>query len=596
MTTDKDIQFIIIDLFCGAGGTTTGFEKAEHENPFFKIAKVVACVNHDPVAIKSHWANHPEVEHFEEDITKLYGFYEHGILLRSPNFNRLLRLVELNRAFHPQAKVILWASLECTNFSKAKGGLPRDNDSRTLADHLSPYITALNPDYIQIENVVEFMSWGPLDKNGKPVSKKNGQDWVRWRESIKQLGYADEWKEMNSADYGALTSRNRLFGCFAKHSLPIVWPAPTHSKNPEKTSLFNQLQKWEPVKKALDFSDEGKSVFNRDKVLSPKTFQRLFMGCVKHIAGGKESFITKWNSNNKKTGGHPGNSIDEPCPVISTQNRLGLVSTDFLINYHHSSSSADINNPAPTITTHDKLGKVQAHFLSKYHGNGENHLSIEGPASTLSTKDRLAKVQATFIDLQFRNGKRNQSVDEPLGAITTVPKSNLVQAEKWLMNTQFNNVGSSLEEPSPVITADRHAHYIINPSWGGNSGSIELPCHVVIARQDKAPLYLITCNDGPVSVPVYDGDCEYTIKLKEFMAMYGISDIKMRMLKEIELLPIQGFPTDYFEIVRKKGIKVTSTNAKKFIGNAVHPTVPDRWIRAFSVKLFPGSYIGKKAA
>jgi DNA (cytosine-5)-methyltransferase 1 len=203
----KDPELIIIDLFCGAGGTSTGFEMAEDE-----IAMVVAAINHDPKAIKSHWINHPHVEHFEEDITVLYGFQWHGILFKSPQFVRLVRLVNMYRAFYPNTKIILWASLECTNFSKAKGGQPRDADSRTLADHLHPYIIAIDPDYIQIENVVEFMSWGPLDEKGKPVSRKNGQDYLRWCYEVKRHGYFDDWKELNSADFGAYTSRNRLFG------------------------------------------------------------------------------------------------------------------------------------------------------------------------------------------------------------------------------------------------------------------------------------------------------------------------------------------------------------------------------------------------
>jgi DNA (cytosine-5)-methyltransferase 1 len=234
MITTNSIQFIIIDLFCGAGGTTTGFELATSSNG--KIAKVVACVNHDPIAIKSHWSNHPDVEHFEEDITTLYGTIRNGIFFQSWHFRRLVRLIDIYRACYPSAKIILWASLECTNFSKAKGGKPREADSRTLAHHLHPYIIALNPDYVKIENVVEFMSWGPLDSKGKPISRKNGQDWLKWRESVNVLGYRDEWREMNAADYGALTSRNRLFGCFAKPGVPIVWPEPTHAKNRRRRS------------------------------------------------------------------------------------------------------------------------------------------------------------------------------------------------------------------------------------------------------------------------------------------------------------------------------------------------------------------------
>ena len=107
---------------------------------------------------------------------------------------------------------------------------------------------------------------------------------------------------------------------------------------------------------------------------------------------------------------------------------------------------------------------------------------------------------------------------------------------------------------------------------------MEEPCHVVIARQDKAPLYVITCSEGPVAVPVYEDDCEWTIKLKEFMALYNICDIKMRMLKVLELKKIQGFPADYILLGNQ-------TDQKKFIGNAVHPLVPKFWIEAFNKRL-----------
>lgn len=139
--------FLIVDLFCGFGGTTTGFADAMIDGN--NIAKVIACVNHDPKAIKSHWLNHPDVTHFEEDI-------------RTLDLTELVALVEYWKCIYPDAYVVLWASLECTNFSKAKGGLPRNADSRTLAEHLFRYQKVLNPDYIKIENVVEFMSWGAV--------------------------------------------------------------------------------------------------------------------------------------------------------------------------------------------------------------------------------------------------------------------------------------------------------------------------------------------------------------------------------------------------------------------------------------------------
>jgi DNA (cytosine-5)-methyltransferase 1 len=588
-----DPQFLVVDLFCGAGGTTTGFELSG-------VAKVIACVNHDPIAIKSHWANHPEVEHFEEDIrvTDPYG--------------RLKRLLEMYRAFYPEALIILWASLECTNFSKAKGGQPRDADSRTLADHLDKYILALQPDYVQIENVVEFMAWGELDANGKPVSKKNGADWLRWRNRMCTLGYYDDWRELNSADFGALTSRNRLFGCFARPELPIAWPQPTHSKNPAATSIVDPLKKWEPVKKALDFQDEGNSVFNRKKALSTKTMQRLFMGCVKHIAGGKKAFLSKYYSGspmdknisvdgpslvrnslgvafitkafsaNSNKSLNAGVSVDGLCPTISVQNRLGIAQVTFIDQRNGSGEdrSKSVDDPAKALTSTG--GNQQLVFISKYNGsNGgrhDNSHSIEQPAGTVTTVDRMSKVTACFIDKKYSADHNNQSIEEPAGTIVTNDKHSLVTADRWLMNTSYENVGSSLDEPSPTITASRRHHYLVNPSWGGHSGSVDMPCPVVIARQDKAPLYLINCEEGPVSVPVYEDDCQWTVKLKEFMAVYGISDIKMRMLKVPELIKIQGFPEGYI-------LHGNQTDQKKFIGNAVHPFIPKHWPRALSKRI-----------
>src|SRR5690606_7850771 len=146
-----------IDLFCGAGGTSTGIH-------FTNVyAKVIACVNHDAVAIESHRENHPDCHHFTEDIR------DFNVVLE------LKKIVEELRQKESDCIINIWASLECTNYSKAKGGLPRDADSRTLAEHLYMYIDELNPEYLFIENVREFMAWGPLDKNGKPLSRDKGK-------------------------------------------------------------------------------------------------------------------------------------------------------------------------------------------------------------------------------------------------------------------------------------------------------------------------------------------------------------------------------------------------------------------------------------
>lgn len=581
-----DPIFLIVDLFCGAGGTTQGFAMAEIEGN--KIAKVIACVNHDHKAIISHWKNHPEVKHFEEDI-------------RTLDLAELVNVVRFQQSLYPKAKLILWASLECTNFSKAKGGQPRDADSRTLSDHLERYVLALNPDYVQIENVVEFMSWGPLDENGKPLSRKNGRDWMRWRKEICLMGYVDDWKELNSANYGAYTSRNRLFGCFAKADNIMCWPEPSHAKIPSKQSMHGDLKKWMPVKDVLDFKDEGESIFTRKKPLSDKTLERIYAGLIKYIAKGDTSFISKYYSG-KPSGknisvegpagtvtcvdsqalvqpefllqtyaanskGHNTFPVDNPARTITTRDSTQLVQPEFIIQRNSGnpeSKIVDVNGPARTITaTGGNQELVQPEFLAAHYSNGANVSSVENPCPTISTKDRFQFVQPQFFIDKHYNKSQNQSIDQPAGSI---------------MPTNYDNQPKSVDEPLQTITANRKHHYLVNPSHGGHTTSIEAPCPVIIARQDKATLYFVGVESGPVSIAVFDNDTDICIKIKQFMAVYGLVDIKMRMLRVLELLRIQGFPAKY-------KLEGNQSDQKKFIGNSVHPFIPKYWAEALAAKI-----------
>lgn len=605
-----DPAFLIVDLFCGAGGTSTGFARAKVGRR--NIAKVIAAINHDPAAIQSHWSNHPSVKHFEEDI-------------RTLNLDKLIQLVCHYRKLFPNSRLILWASLECTNFSKAKGGMARDADSRTLADHLHRYVSALNPDYIQIENVVEFMDWGPMrikaktvhedrtdlhiTKNVKkgtwaygwvPVKETKGQDFKRWCTDMCSHGYEMDWKRLNSADYGAYTSRDRLFGVFAKPEFNIVWPPATHSKKIKKGR-----RKWMACKECLDFSDEGYTIFDRSgnvnipkrqrKDLVAATFERIYAGLIKQVAGGKDAFLSRYN------GGKPesrNTSLDEPCTVITTENRHSLIQPNFIVkyfsgkpegknistngpartiktidgqaliqaqfmvqrntgnpegrivsvdqpartltstagnqdlvspnflaqyygngdnitsveqpaptlttkdrcalvqpcyilNYNHSSCSNSVDDPAPTLVTKDKLAFVTPAFIDKQYGGVANHQSLEGPARTITNNPKHSLVQiVNFIDRPFSGGGQNSSIDLPIGALCNVPKVNLVKCEPFVMSTNFTNPPSSIYDPLGSITANRKWHYLVNLSWGGHLYPTSSPSPVIIAGQDKAPLYL----------------------------------------------------------------------------------------------------------
>lgn len=552
----SDIEIFVIDLFCGAGGLSEGVEEARLNGR--KCAKVVCCVNHDKNAILSHDANIPDALHFIEDI-------------RTLELSPINAIVARIRQLYPDAMIMLHASLECTNFSKAKGGQPRDADSRTLAEHLFRYIDVIDPDYIQIENVEEFMSWGDMDENGKPISMDKGRLYQKWVRNVKKYGYNFEHRILNAADYGAYTTRKRFFGIFAKKGLPIVFPEPTHCKD-EKNDMFGRLEKWKPVKEVLDFSDEGESIFCRKKPLAEKTLERIYAGLIKFVAGGKDAFIVKYNSMSR-TGKYQAPSVDEPCPVVATQGRLALGKVNFLskqFSGQPDSKNISVEGPAGTITCKDHHA-----FVSAYYGNGHNH-SVELPAPTVTTKDRLALVNYVFIDNQYVTGKPT-SIELPVGTVTTVPKFNVVSCKPWIMNTAFSNVGSSIEQPSQTITVNRKWHYLMNPQFASAGGSVNNPCFTLIARMDKMPPYLVEVEGG-VGIQVTPVDSPMTAKIKEFMALYGIIDIKMRMLRITELKKIMGFPEDYILIG-------TQSDQKKFIGNAVEVTQARKNTEALCEKL-----------
>ena len=541
------IKLLYIDLFSGAGGTSTGVENARYADE--RCAKVIACVNHDANAIASHAANHPDALHFTEDI-------------RTLELSPLVAHVERMKKIYPDALIVLWASLECTNFSKAKGGQPRDADSRTLAEHLFRYIEAIDPDYIQIENVEEFMSWGDMDENGKPISKDKGRCYEKWKRNVRKYGYDFDWRILNAANYGAYTTRKRYFGIFAKRGLPIVFPEPTHCKD-GKTDMMGRLEKWNAVKEVLDFTDEGDSIFCRKKPLAEKTLERIYAGLIKFVAGGKDAFIVKYNSMNRN-GKYQPPSIDEPCPTVATQGRLALAKVSFLSKQysgHPESKNISIEEPAGTITCKDHHA-----FVSAYYGNGNNY-SVESPAPAILTKDHLALVTPFFMNY-YSGGGQLGGVDEPCPAITTVPKQRIVTPV--FIDQQFGaSSAASIEKPLGAITTNpkyslvtcKGKSFLMNPQFASAGVSVDSPCFTLIARMDKKPPYFVNTEEG-IGICIKEGDSPMTVKIKQFMILYGLADIKMRMLRIDELKKIMGFPEDYILIG-------TQSDQKKFIGNAV---------------------------
>mgnify|MGYP000331880465 FL=1 len=407
-------DFLLIDLFCGAGGTTTGAELSG-------VCKVIAAVNHDPLAIASHAANHRDVLHLTEDIL----IADTGLIAAH---------VAKWKARYPKARLILWASLECTNFSNAKGGLPRDADSRSLAQGMFRYLEALQPDLFLIENVREFMAWGDLDERGRPVSKFEGREYVRWVKKVQSYGYAHDWRLLCAADFGGVTIRERYFGAFYRPGQPFAWPQRTHAKRASKGNLFaDEMKPWRPVAEVLDFGDLGKSIFDRPRPLVDKTLRRILAG------------LRKFHTS----------------PQIMVCNSPGYCQP--------------VDRPVGTITTVNSKALVTP-FLMRYNGTGDGQ-HTQQPAGSLTTRDRFALV-TPWIDRSFRSG-RYQAVTEPAGAVMTVPKMNLCSA--FLVNPQYRNPGNSIHQPAPTVIATQKSR----------------PLSLATATAEGLPRWTTTDTDSP---------------------------------------------------------------------------------------------------
>lgn len=385
-------RLLYIDLFCGAAGVTTGVSRVPG-------VQVVACVNHDATAIASHAANHPDALHYTEDI-------------RTLDISPIAARVAMLRLRYPDTKVVLWASCECTNFSRAKGGKTRDPDSRSLAEHLYRYIKALQPDYIQIENVTEFLEWGPmLEKDGKlvPDKARKGESFKLWFSHILDMGYSGDWRIFNPADFGAYTSRKRLFVQFGRYGLPLAWPVPTHSR-----------ENWKPCRDVLDLDDFGQSIFTRKNLyLAAGKFMDNYYGqgyatsihapvgtlCTKQ----QKYPVTAIFMASYYSGGGQISATEAPCPALTTVPKPRVVQCQFLDQQFGKSKPASLNRPSPAIMTNSHYSVTTASFIRAMMRPGVKGLvyPLDKPMKTLLTRDYF------YLDTCRYTGCPNYSQDAP---------------------------------------------------------------------------------------------------------------------------------------------------------------------------------------
>lgn len=353
---------ILIDCFAGGGGASVGIEMALGR-------PVDIAVNHDPDAILMHKTNHPGTLHLTEDIFK----------------------VDLKKYVKGKHVALMWASPDCTSHSKAKGGKPREKGLRILPWAVYKHAKAILPDVILMENVEEIQQWGPLDKKGHPIKERRGEDYKKFIMAMKSLGYKFDCRELVAADYGAPTTRKRWYAIFRRDGQEIVWPMPTHFKDREP--------QWKPCGDYIDWSNLGKSIFERKKPLADATMKRIANGIRKYIIDNPSPYIVKNKEavafmiqyhGETKAGDSRGQLLTEPIKTIDTSNRYGLV-TSFITKYYKSGIGQGCDEPLHTITTSPgHFGLISA-FLIKYYGSGVGQ-ELTDPLATITTKDRFGLV------------------------------------------------------------------------------------------------------------------------------------------------------------------------------------------------------------
>lgn len=361
MNTDD----LIIDCFAGGGGASTGIEAALGR-------PIDIAVNHDPDAILMHKTNHPNTLHLTEDIFK----------------------VDLEKYTQGRRVALMWASPDCTSHSKAKGGQPRKKGLRILPWAVFKHAKAIKPDVIIMENVEEIQQWGPLDDNGKPIKERAGEDYQKFITAMQSIGYDFQSRELVAADYGAPTTRRRWYAVFRRDGKEIKWPEATHNKDGNCGK-----KKWVQCGDYIDFSDLGRSIFNRKKPLADATMRRIANGYKKYVVDNPDpyvvnnkeavAFLIQYHSE-QKAGESRGQLLTEPIKTLDTSNRYGLI-TAFITKFYKTGCGQKLNEPLHTITTSPGHFELISAFLIKYYGTGCGQ-QLNEPLVTITTKDRFGLV------------------------------------------------------------------------------------------------------------------------------------------------------------------------------------------------------------
>lgn len=516
---------LIVDLFAGGGGASTGIAQSLGRDPDI-------AVNHSPAAIAMHLANHPHTRHLCESVWS----------------------VDPRQVCGRRPVGLLWASPDCTHFSRAKGGKPRSKGIRSLAHVVIEWARAVRPQIILLENVEEFATWGPLLDDGKPCPARRGETFAAWRAQLHWLGYSVEWRSLVAADYGAPTTRKRLFLVARCDGLPIVWPEPTHGAG--------RAHPWRAAAEVIDWSIPCPSIFGRKKPLAEATLRRIARGIQRYVIGAARPFIVPVT--------HPSDSrvhgIDEPMRTVTAANRgeFALVQP-FASSQFGQPVGRALTEPLPTVTAggggHHALvapALIQTGYGER-DGQAPRALDIEQSLGTVVAGGAKHALVSAFLARHYGGHENDGSpLNRPTHTVTCQDHHALTVAH--LAKLYGTSTGSDVREPAPTVTAG-----------GGHLAEVRAFLVKYYGTGAAAglgdPLDTVTTRDrfGLVQVA---GET------------YEIADIGMRMLQPRELFAAQGFP-DSYEIAPLLGGKpLTKTQQIELAGNSVCPPVAAALVRA----------------
>lgn len=535
---------LIVDNFAGGGGASTGIELATGYS-------VDIAIDHDPEAIRMHKVNHPNTEHYCENVWA----------------------VDPVKACNGHPVGLAWFSPDCKHFSKAKGGKPKDKNIRGLAWVALRWAGLVRPRVIMLENVEEFKTWGPLNRRHHPIKSKQGRTFEKFVQQLTDLGYEVQFKELVAADYGAPTMRKRFFMIARCDGKPIIWPEPTHapvdSEEVKKGLLkpyvgaYTQLDFSLPCPSIFDTSEEIKEKYGIRAVrpLAQKTMDRIARGLKKFVLDNPEPFIIQCNHGGER---RP-NDIREPMPTITGKHGYGIVEP-YMVQIGQTGftkdRSKDVREPLTTIVSkneHCLISPTLIQYHSETSKDGVRGQTIEDPIMTVDSSNRYGLV-ASFLQKYYDGGYKGagDTLENPLPTVTAWDHNSVVTANLIQMNNHCD--GRDLRDPIPTITAgDGHfgevRAFLIKYYGQGTGQDIEEPLDTVTSRD----------RFGLVTIEGVD---------------YQIVDIGLRMLEPKELYGCQGFPDDYIIDHDYTGKTYPRSEQVRRCGNAVCPPIPAALVRA----------------